>query len=377
MNRWRWLLGRHALVAIAIAAAAFGLRWRALAALPVDYDEVYYLPAAQEIAGVLRSGDLAGLTEANARPEHPQLMKILLGVAILPAPDSTPSPRRGSVYSGGSRLPEAELLFARFASAVFGALEVLLLAWIQPLAGLFLAIHTYTIKYTSLVMLEALPAFTSLAAVASHVRFKQTRRNGWRIGSAILLGVSAAGKYMYAVVGIAILIDWWLELRPNVADFLAQARRMLLWGCGSLLVFFAAYPYLWPDPLARFTGSVSYHAAYSGGPEVRDAAFPFWQPLAWLTIYMQADAPAERPYLLRLDPLVTLLALFGLDRLWRKERLWVIWLVVGLLFLLLWNTKWPQYLLILSAPLALAAAEGTLRLLGGLGRVVRARRSAA
>ena len=167
MSRSHWRRGLHALAAIAIAVAAFGLRWRAIEALPVDYDEPVYLGAAQEIAGVLRSGDLAGLTETNARPEHPQLMKLLLAIAILPAPDSTPSPERGSVFRRGSRLPEAQLVFARMASSIFGALEVLLLAWIHPLAGLFLAIHTYTIKYTSLVMLEALPAFTSLAAVAS------------------------------------------------------------------------------------------------------------------------------------------------------------------------------------------------------------------
>ena len=55
----------------------------------------------------------------------------------------------------------------------------------------------------------------------------------------------------------------------------------------------------------------------------------------------------------------------------------MLWLAVGLLFLLLWNTKWPQYILILSAPLCLAAAEGTLRLLGLLVRTPRALRSAA
>ena len=61
--------------------------------------------------------------------------------------------------------------------------------------------------------------------------------------------------------------------------------------------------------------------------------------------------------------LITLLALFGLDRLWRKQRVYVLWLGVALIFLLLWNTKWPHYVLILTAPLCLAAAEGTQRLL--------------
>jgi dolichyl-phosphate-mannose--protein O-mannosyl transferase len=189
------------LVALAVGLAAFGLRWRAAERLYVDYDEGFYLHAAEDIAASLRAGDWAALTEKNGQPEHPQLAKLLFAAAILPAPESEPSPRRGSVYFGGSKLPEAKLLYARRAAAVFGALEVLLLAWLQPLAGLFLAAHVYTIKHTSLVMLESLPAFTSLAAMASHVRFKQTRRRRWLVASSVLLGLTAAGKYVYAVGG--------------------------------------------------------------------------------------------------------------------------------------------------------------------------------
>jgi 4-amino-4-deoxy-L-arabinose transferase-like glycosyltransferase len=50
---------------------------------------------------------------------------------------------------------------------------------------------------------------------------------------------------------------------------------------------------------------------------------------------------------------------------------------VGLLFLLLWTTKWPHYVLILTAPLCLAAAEGTQRLLALPARALRARRGVA
>ncbi len=43
---------------------------------------------------------------------------------------------------------------------------------------------------------------------------------------------------------------------------------------------------------------------------------------------------------------------------WQKERVYVLWLGAALLFLLVWPTKWPQYILVLTAPLGLAAAEG-------------------
>lgn len=158
-----------------------GLRWRAIEALPIDYDETWYLEGAEEIAAVLRSRELAGLTATNKRPEHPQLAKFLYAAAILPVDAAPPSPERRYVAGGASQLPESQLVAARSAAGAFGALEVLLLAWIHPLAGLLLALHAWTIKYTSLVMLEALPAFTSLASVASYARFKRTQRNAWWI----------------------------------------------------------------------------------------------------------------------------------------------------------------------------------------------------
>jgi 4-amino-4-deoxy-L-arabinose transferase-like glycosyltransferase len=351
---------------------AFGLRWRAIEGLPTDYDETPYLTAARKLADVLRSGDLAELTATSTQPEHPQLMQLLFAAAILPAPDSEPSPERPNVRGGMSRLPEAQLLAARTAAGALGALEALLLACLSPLAGLFLAIHTLTIKYTSLVMLEALPAFTSLATVMSYQRFQRTQRRGWWIASSVLLGLSAAGKYMYAVVGVAILIDWWLA-RRKPTDL--RLRPVLSWGLLSLATFYAANPYFWPDPLWRLENSLFYHAEYSSDANL--GGFPPWQPLVWLATSLPQATARAAPclFLLRLDPWISLLALLGLDRLWRKQRVYVLWLAVGLLFLLVWNTKWPHYILILTAPLCLAAAEGGQRLFVGPLRALLARRS--
>jgi hypothetical protein len=152
---------------------------------------------------------------------------------------------------------------------------------------------------------------------------------------------------------------------------------VLLWGVTSLLVFFAATPYFWPDPLGRLEASVSYLTRFSTGAIVREADFPLWQPLAWLTFYIPDDVPGQQPYLLRLDPLITLLALAGLWPLWRRERAWVLWLGIALAFLLLWNTKWPHYVLILSAPLCVAAAEGAQQALPLARRALRRARGAS
>jgi hypothetical protein len=367
----------RAFAALALAALAFALRERAAERLPIDYDEPWSLAAAQELAELLRAGELGRLTETNPTPEHPQLAKLVLAAAIARVPESPPSPQRRSVYLNAPGLSESHLLAARSASVVLGTLEVLLLAWLHPLAGLFLAIHTYTVKFTSHAMLEALPALTSLAAVASWARFKATRRSGWWIASAALLGLTAAAKYVYAVAGLAILADWCLELRPAAPGRLARVRPLLLWGAGSLLAFLAATPWFWPDPLARLQGSVLYLTEFSTGSIVREADFPVWQPLAWLTLYIPDDAPAAQPYLVRVDPALTLLACAGLLRTWRRERVFALWLGIALVFLLLWNTKWPHYVLILSAPLCLAAARGAEAVRDAALRVLRGRRRAA
>ena len=50
-----------------------------------------------------------------------------------------------------------QVLVLRMISALLGAAAVFLLCLIHPLAGLFLALDTFGIKYTSVIYLEALP----------------------------------------------------------------------------------------------------------------------------------------------------------------------------------------------------------------------------
>jgi ABC-type sugar transport system permease subunit len=116
-------------------------------------------------------------------------------------------------------------------------------------------------------------------------------------------------------------------------------------------------PFLWADPIQRLRESVFYHAGYSTtAAEVQNAGFPFWQPLNWLVF----SPSIWHPNVFKFSPdfIIAIFALFGLSRLWKKERLYVLWLGVALLFLLFWPTKWPQYILTLTIPLSLAAAEG-------------------
>ncbi len=361
------LFGLGIIIAVTVA---WMMRENATSSLPVDYDEDDYLRAAQEYALVFQSGDLRGLMDYNYRPEHPPLAKIVYGLAIAPLDPAPLIVDRPTTAGPVQFLPFQQQHNAREAAGILGTLEVALLALVNPVAALMLGLHTFTIKYTSQIMLESLPAFTVLASVLCYIQFKKKgwkpspsalspKERGpvaWLAASALFLGLTAASKYLYAVVGFAILLDW---LRITGKDRQSLTRWLgwaLAWGGLSLLFFFAANPYLWPDPLGRLQESLFFHTQYStGAAEVNRANFPFWQPFIWLN----TGAYMWHPTVFRIyaDPFILFLGLFGVSRLWKKEPVFVLWLGVVMFFLLVWPTKWPQYIVTLTAPLSLAAAE--------------------
>lgn len=360
------------LAVILVILLAGGLRWRAVNLLPPDYDEDDYLRAAQEYAALFRAGDWSGFLETNYQPAHPPLAKLAYGLAILSLPAAPLIPDRPTTAAPDSTLPQPHLNHARSQAAAFGTLEVALLALVNPLGGFWLAIHTFTIKYTSQVMLESLPAVTSLLCALAYLQWKKRRETqrvsayGWLVISAFCLGLTAAAKYLYAVIGFAVILDWFII--GSHAKRTKQIAGILLWGLLSIAVFFAANPYLWPDPVGRLGDSLFFHASYStSAAEVQSAAFPDWQPLVWLSMSVPWHPGV---FIFSLDALITLLAVFGLKRLWHKERLYVYWLLITLGFLFIWQTKWPQYILVLTAPLSLAAAEGAQEIYGTARRWV-------
>ncbi len=355
MNRIKKTL--YILTIVFVICTAWALRARAVSMLSIDYDEDDYLRAGQEYTHLIRTSDWHGFLETNYRPEHPPLAKILMGLSLLSTPEKELTPDAATTAEPNKYLPRTLVKPARTLNAILGTLTVLTLALIDPLAGLLLATHTFTIKYVSQIMLEALPALTSLVTVLAYLQSKkQQAKISWLITSAIFLGLTAASKYLYCLVAIAILIDWFLEEKQkgNLRQFYKQA---LLWGLISVALFVAADPYLWPDPVGRLKESVLYHTAYStGASEVQSANFPFWQPFVWISMSPASWHPGV--FLIAPDFLITLFAFFGITRLWKKERVYVLWLGIALFFLLLWPTKWPQYILMLTVPLSLSASEG-------------------
>ena len=345
-------------IALAVGAA-FGLRSHAAATLNIDYDEDDYMRAGQDFAQLIRTSDWRGFLDTNYRPEHPPLAKIIIGLSILSAPEKPLIPDAATTAEPNRYLPRDLVRPARTMNTIFGTLTVLFLALVNPLAGLFLAFHTFTIKYVSQIMLEAFPALTSLLMVLTYLRWKkkgQAGINGWLLASALFLGLTAASKYLYCVAAIAILVDWYLDVKGN-ASIKVFLRSAIVWGLLGVAVFFLLDPYLWTDPIGRVRESIFYHAGYaSGAAEVENASYPAWQPFFWL--FFSPYWWHEGVFFFPFDLLITIFALAGLKRLWSRERLYILWLGLAIGFLLIWPTKWPQYIVILTVPLSMAAAEG-------------------
>lgn len=353
---------------VLVTSIALVLRLRAVEMLPIDYDEDDYLRAGQQYAASIQAGDWAGLTRDNYRSEHPPLPKLAYGFALSllsPAPEVPDLP---TTAPPAKSLPQPHLTVARLTSVAFGVLEVMALAILNPLAGLFLAIRTWDIKYTSQVMLEALPSLMSALAVVFYLKSRRQSKT-WLALSAVALGLTAASKYVYGVAGLVIVGDWLWHTRPTGSlwsgralplrfasgTFVRWLRPIVLWGTISVAVFFMASPYLWPDPINRLKESVFYHFGYAQSDAVKQAGFPTWQPFVWLA---ESVPWSFEVFVFPLDFFISIMAILGVRRMWTRSRVIALWLIVALGFLLAWTTKWPQYTLILTFPLSLVAAEG-------------------
>src|SRR5512133_1662617 len=192
----KYQLSLRILAFLAVLFLAWTLRARAVEKLSIDFDEDDYMRAGQEYTHLIRTSDWSGFLETNYRPEHPPLVKIIMGLSFLTAPEEKLVADRPTTSEPNKYLPRDLVRPGRTINAIFGWITVALVAIVNPLAGLALATHTFTIKYVSQIMLEALPALTSFSMVLAYLQFKKNRKQGWLITSAVFLGLTAASKYL-------------------------------------------------------------------------------------------------------------------------------------------------------------------------------------
>lgn len=356
-------MGKHSiwLMLSLFLILVFGFTYRVFAVqqLPIDYDEDDYLAASQRYAHALRNSDLDFITNYSFNSEHPPLSKILFAAVITQIPEASFVPETDSSLPPVRSLPYQQLKLARMVSVVLGTLEVIALAVFDPLAGFLLALNSWHVKYTSQIMLEPLPSLMSLLSVLFYIRSK--RKNlFWLSLSALAMSITAASKFTYCVAGLAIIADWLWASLPNHKPYtfqkiLAWLAPVYLWGMIVFLIFLAVNPRMWIDPFKRLSEIILFHGSYAQSAHVKETGLPFWQPLVWL---FNPATFNGNPFLLPTDAVIALLAIFGLRKMGRKNAIFTWWLGIGLVFLLVWPTKWPQYILTITAPLCVAASQG-------------------
>ncbi|HAV76931.1 MAG TPA: hypothetical protein DCX53_06205 [Anaerolineae bacterium] len=244
-------------------------------------------------------------------------------------------------------------------SVIWGTVTAGLLAFMNPLGGLLLAVHSFTIKYTSQVMLDGFASLMSTATALSYYFSKRKSgkaKNGLLVLSAVFLGMSASSKYLHSAVGFAILIDWFLTARGS-GEVKKYLRNALLWGLLAISVFFICNPFYWANPIESIRTTYEAVTATTTNPNVENAGYPVWQQLMHLSMSVPLSW-SEDAFILHMDGLIFIFAMLGIASTWKKDRFIAIWLFVDLFLLLIWRTKWAQYILVATVPLSFLAAEG-------------------
>ena len=369
------------LVVTAVALATWQ-RARAIEGLHPDHDERPYIMAAFRYAERMAPGRWHEILDLEDNSEHPPLVKLAYAVAEKVTGAAEPGWNHVSTY--GKPMPaDARAAFdaARWTSAVPGIAQVAIAALIHPLAGLVLAVEGYHAQYTAQAYLEGISGLFLLLALLVFERGTRTGDGARRpdvdlrrVGAAFaLLGIAAAGKYPYGAVGL-------LTLAPLA--ILAIPRRPLAWlalGGIALVAFVAFDPYLWPDPIGRAIHSVGFHLAYGQSKEVTSVGLPWYHQIVAL---LHAGPMTERPGVFPfgwITPVVLPAALVGLPIAASRRPTWALAAVIGLGFLLVWPVKWPQYVLLVMAPLAICAAHAPAMIAAAaqwLGRRIRSGRTA-
>lgn len=335
LKKWPRLL-----IALGVIIISLVLRLHAANLLPLDDDEPTYMRAARVYALHFSTQDFIGAITDPENHEHPPMTKMVYGLILLTDNNYTTVFRRNETLSRDHH--------QRLFSAIVGSITAGVVTMANPLAGVLVAVNSWHIKYTSEAYLEALPC---LFAALMLIVLRRSKRNGdwWWWLAAVLLGLTASGKYLYAVAGVAALI-WMVGRSPR------SWRLILGWVGVSLLAFYLTDPYLWFDPLGHLWQTVGFNLNYSQGATVDSFGYQWFQPIIWLLSEPHEPVGHLHTFPLPLDGLIFVITVLTLPRLWKQDRLLALWIGVSLLFLFAWPTKWSQYVVIMVVPLAFAIA---------------------
>lgn len=357
----------HLLLVVGVVLLAATLHTYFVARAPVDFDEPIYSTAAYRYADDIHRRDIGAVFNDPYNAEHPALTKLLDAGAILTdwqfhgyAPLS--SSEQYSFQGTGNTFQEGNTLArynadARAVAWLFGVLFVLVIALYNPLAGLFAAISTVALRYTTDAYLDAPGVFFSTLAILLYLRWKERRSPWLLVAGGAALGLAFAAKYYYALVGLVILID----LAVTYGKTLRLALRpTLVLGVVALITASLADPPWWARGLSKSAAAVSTSGVYyASGASAPSTLGQWFSTLITLFIGFRSwPAPFRSPFLVRLDWVIGLCALVGVAVTWRRYSIFNVWLTLVAGVLLLYPVKYQQYAALGIAPLCLVAAVG-------------------
>jgi len=310
--------------------AAILVRLPAITTLPIDWDEPVYMEASMANAKAIRQRNWSVLLQPTINPEHPGLVKLVYGVSLLGlGPDPDLIERVASI---------------RGLSLVAGLGTVGLAAWVHPVAGLALAVHTIHAKYSVQGYLDSLPLLWMGFAMILGWRHRAHPGSRMMLLAAACWGAAIAGKWLHGMPGVVLL--------AIIPGKLAKLRFLVI----ALVCAVGLDPGMWMDPAGRVVAMIEAHQAYAVDVAGQSS---YWAPLGALGGGGPASwHPEAFPF--SLDAIWLLLGVGSMLLGWRNPwtRFLGAWFCVPLVFLVGWQTRWPQHAMVLVLPLCLAVGAG-------------------
>jgi len=335
-NKNRKIIGF--VLAIWLGIFAFTLRWHALNILDVEVDEKFYLPASMHYANAIKNRDWNDVIHYDFNIEHPVFTKLIYAISILVT-------RSVNDFQGS-------LIASRVVSALFTVGNVILISFVNPIAGFFLAVNSWSIMYSSVAYLDSSTAFFATLAVLAFNRSK-SKLNKYLIISAIATGMGFASKYSFMAIPAALsLILLWKSLKQNFA--FTSLKPLVCYGAVSIFTFFLCDPILWTNTGERLILSLFFHPTHWESPWVTEANLPIYHQFVWLSTSNPWHA---QKFIFHWDAFVLFLGLLGFPFLYKRNKIYGAWYLATASFLFFYPVKWPQYTLIFIPPLTLAIGE--------------------
>jgi hypothetical protein len=282
-GRWATLIGGLYVAVLLATSSAVG----------ITRDEGYYFHAARDYIGWFdhaASGkpDLFSQSVIDRfwsyNPEHPVLMKTAFALSerffhdTLGVLGEVDAYRLPAMLTGGLCLALMVLLGAHLWSLPVGVLGAFLLG-VQPRFFYHAHLACFDTPITALW----------LAVVTAYVLRNRVRFGHLKLG--FVFGLAIATKHNALFLPIVFMIHWawtqrstlWLAWRPRAGRGASGFRLppipwwVFAMGLIGPLVFVAHWPYLWPDPVARWGSYWGFHLHHEHYP-VRYFGAGLWEP---------------------------------------------------------------------------------------------------